>query len=512
MLTSSLLETTETVWVDLLGQGDIAELRARKARKMGVAPSPQAEPGSRAAARKYIIVTYVSEFDKVHYPLMLEKVGHAGGGGGSAGGYGAAAASTSTATAAAAAAPHHHHHHHHNPVAPPPPPQAGESPSRRADVERAMREASELQRQVRELRERGVLAVQTAAQAEQAEQALARLTAKHEALKARLKECEAGRDAERDAHAREVRRLQAEAQAAREHEARLRQQVAGLTTKLELEGDPAKEAKVLRRDLAQVQAELAAEREARRAANLKHSREVERLEGELSKARAMEKQLRVRNRDLTAELSTAGRRSVTGSSSAAARGRSSSSHSDAGSDRSAGSSSRRYRRPSPGPRAAPSSSSGAGAPRAPRPNALAPTTTTTTASSSSSTLARGRARPVSPGLLRPTSASSARQREKSPASNAGLRSPVASPSSAAQRPGSAPGSNGSRAGARQGGRKVVGRDLSMYLGDSSDDDVVVAKPVRSSGAAQLSPSRPETYDWIGARLDMVMGVLKGAQH
>jgi coiled-coil domain-containing protein 61 len=74
MLLSAVKQASESVFVDLLTYQDLEVLKARKA-----APNSNQQPGGPAAARpalppnnkRYLILTYAAEFDRVHYPLPL---------------------------------------------------------------------------------------------------------------------------------------------------------------------------------------------------------------------------------------------------------------------------------------------------------------------------------------------------------------------------------------------------------------------------------------------------------
>lgn len=67
MLCSALAQRSESVFVDLLTYADLEVL---KARRTGAAPQPA--PGTaRPSTKRYLILTYAAEFDRVHYPLPL---------------------------------------------------------------------------------------------------------------------------------------------------------------------------------------------------------------------------------------------------------------------------------------------------------------------------------------------------------------------------------------------------------------------------------------------------------
>ncbi|CAH1964352.1 unnamed protein product [Acanthoscelides obtectus] len=66
MIKSGLLRTSESVTLDLLTFDDLELLRSRKITK---------NVGANTNNRRYLIVTYVVEFDKIRYPLPLEYCG-----------------------------------------------------------------------------------------------------------------------------------------------------------------------------------------------------------------------------------------------------------------------------------------------------------------------------------------------------------------------------------------------------------------------------------------------------
>jgi len=77
MLESAVLQNTTTVCLDLLTYSDLEALRNRKNRGTEVKSSI---PSSRSSsnnllAKRYLILTYTVEFDRIHYPLPLPYVG-----------------------------------------------------------------------------------------------------------------------------------------------------------------------------------------------------------------------------------------------------------------------------------------------------------------------------------------------------------------------------------------------------------------------------------------------------
>lgn len=68
MLSSAFSRESESVYVDLLTYNDLEML---KARKMGSGSSISSSSLSRSQMKRYIILTYSGEFDRVHFPLPL---------------------------------------------------------------------------------------------------------------------------------------------------------------------------------------------------------------------------------------------------------------------------------------------------------------------------------------------------------------------------------------------------------------------------------------------------------
>ncbi|KXZ44868.1 VFL3 protein [Gonium pectorale] len=66
MLLSALKQASESVFVDLLTYQDLEVLKSRKAGGQAAPPRTQAPNNKR-----YLIMTYAAEFDRVHYPLPL---------------------------------------------------------------------------------------------------------------------------------------------------------------------------------------------------------------------------------------------------------------------------------------------------------------------------------------------------------------------------------------------------------------------------------------------------------
>ncbi|KAB5549041.1 hypothetical protein PHYPO_G00062700 [Pangasianodon hypophthalmus] len=73
MLESAVSKSSESVTLDLLTYSDLELLRNRKA---GVVGRPRAQQQSPAlSAKRYLILIYTVEFDRIHYPLPLPYVG-----------------------------------------------------------------------------------------------------------------------------------------------------------------------------------------------------------------------------------------------------------------------------------------------------------------------------------------------------------------------------------------------------------------------------------------------------
>ncbi|XP_038075059.1 centrosomal protein CCDC61-like [Patiria miniata] len=69
MLESAINKTSESVTLDLLTYADLETLRSRKAG--GVRSSIPGAQKVSLSAKRYLIVTYTVEFDRIHYPLPL---------------------------------------------------------------------------------------------------------------------------------------------------------------------------------------------------------------------------------------------------------------------------------------------------------------------------------------------------------------------------------------------------------------------------------------------------------
>jgi coiled-coil domain-containing protein 61 len=74
MLHSAVLQQSDAVYVDLLTYQDLELLKSRKAAAASgtaAAAATQQQRQLPANNKRYLILTYASEFDRVHYPLPL---------------------------------------------------------------------------------------------------------------------------------------------------------------------------------------------------------------------------------------------------------------------------------------------------------------------------------------------------------------------------------------------------------------------------------------------------------
>ncbi|XP_074990598.1 centrosomal protein CCDC61 isoform X3 [Calonectris borealis] len=72
MLESALMQSSESVSLELLTYADLETLRNRKA---GAIARPPASAASPLSAKRYLILVYSVEFDRIHYPLPLPYAG-----------------------------------------------------------------------------------------------------------------------------------------------------------------------------------------------------------------------------------------------------------------------------------------------------------------------------------------------------------------------------------------------------------------------------------------------------
>ncbi len=71
MLCSALAKDSESVFVDLLTYSDLELLKARKTGALTNSSNGSLSMSSKNISKRYIILTYSGEFDRVHYPLPL---------------------------------------------------------------------------------------------------------------------------------------------------------------------------------------------------------------------------------------------------------------------------------------------------------------------------------------------------------------------------------------------------------------------------------------------------------
>ena len=69
MLLSSISKNSDSVFLDILTSQDLEMLKARKQKPN--ASTNQNTDKNKLNNKRYMIMTYVVEFDKVHYPLPL---------------------------------------------------------------------------------------------------------------------------------------------------------------------------------------------------------------------------------------------------------------------------------------------------------------------------------------------------------------------------------------------------------------------------------------------------------
>ncbi|KAL6764801.1 protein required for templated centriole assembly [Haematococcus lacustris] len=71
MLLSAVKQASDSVFVDLLTYQDLEVLKSRKAGSTAAPPPTQPSKPLAASNKRYLILTYAAEFDRVHYPLPL---------------------------------------------------------------------------------------------------------------------------------------------------------------------------------------------------------------------------------------------------------------------------------------------------------------------------------------------------------------------------------------------------------------------------------------------------------
>jgi hypothetical protein len=71
MLLSAVKQQSDSVFIDLLTYHDLELLKSKKAKAQGQQPQ-QPPRAAQANNKRYLILTYAAEFDRVHYPLPLQ--------------------------------------------------------------------------------------------------------------------------------------------------------------------------------------------------------------------------------------------------------------------------------------------------------------------------------------------------------------------------------------------------------------------------------------------------------
>ena len=72
MLRSALNKESESLYIDLLTYSDLESLKAKKMGNSGNSnASVSTLHSSRTQLKRYVILTYTGEYDRVHYPLPL---------------------------------------------------------------------------------------------------------------------------------------------------------------------------------------------------------------------------------------------------------------------------------------------------------------------------------------------------------------------------------------------------------------------------------------------------------
>ncbi|KAK2147355.1 hypothetical protein LSH36_557g01029 [Paralvinella palmiformis] len=75
MMESAILKNSESVSLDLLTYSDLEKLRSRKTNAVSSKHIPSAARNPTLNSKRYLILTYTVEFDRIHYPLPLPYVG-----------------------------------------------------------------------------------------------------------------------------------------------------------------------------------------------------------------------------------------------------------------------------------------------------------------------------------------------------------------------------------------------------------------------------------------------------
>ena len=73
MLISAFSKESDSVYVDLLTYNDLEMLKARKTSSTNLSSSTNSlsSATNRSILKRYVILTYAGEFDRVHFPLPL---------------------------------------------------------------------------------------------------------------------------------------------------------------------------------------------------------------------------------------------------------------------------------------------------------------------------------------------------------------------------------------------------------------------------------------------------------
>ena len=70
-----LLQRSDSVTLDLLTYGDLEALRSRKGSVSHPRTTPTVRSSAALGSKRYLILTYTVEFDRIHYPLPLSYAG-----------------------------------------------------------------------------------------------------------------------------------------------------------------------------------------------------------------------------------------------------------------------------------------------------------------------------------------------------------------------------------------------------------------------------------------------------
>ena len=70
MLAAAVSDGSDSVFVDLLTYADLESLKTKRATT-NAADASAAAVAKKNASKRYLILTYAAEYDRVHYPLPL---------------------------------------------------------------------------------------------------------------------------------------------------------------------------------------------------------------------------------------------------------------------------------------------------------------------------------------------------------------------------------------------------------------------------------------------------------